>query len=100
MAEDERRDQEEVGIAIANELVEFANDKLDTGVGPMAIASALRHAAANFTAFAFHATGDPLDGESVVNDFLRFLQFYDSHHRGKARPMTGLERLVEQVERE
>ena len=100
MAEEEKSGQEEVSIGIANELVEFANNKLDAGVHPMVVASALRHAAANFTAFAFRATGDPLDTESIMEDFLRFLQLYDNHHRGEARPMTGLERLVKQVERE
>ncbi len=100
MAEEERSGQEEVSIGIANELVEFANNKLGAGVNPMVVASALRHAAANFTAFAFRATHGPLDTESIMEDFLRFLQFYDSHHRGGARPMTGLERLVKQVEKE
>ena len=100
MAEDERSGQEGVSRGIANELVEFANNKLDAGNHPMVIASALRHAAANFTAFAFRATDDPLDTESIMQDFLRFLQFYDSHHRGEARPMTGLEMLVKQVEKE
>ncbi len=48
MAEEERSDQEEeVSRGIANELVEFANNKLDAGIYPMVIASALRHAAAN-----------------------------------------------------
>ena len=100
MAEDERSGQEEVSRGIANELVEFANNKLDAGIHPMVIASALRHAAANFTAFAFSATDDPLDTERILEDFLRFLRLYDSHHRGEARPMMGLERLVQQVERE
>ena len=100
MAEEERSGQEEVSRGIANELVEFANNKLNAGNHPMVIASALRHAAANFTAFAFSVTDDPLDTESIMEDFLRFLQFYDSHHRGEARPMTGLEMLVKQVERE
>ena len=100
MAEEASSGQEEVSLGIANELVEFANNKLDAGVHPMVMASGLRHAAANFTAFAFRASGDPLDTESIMEDFSRFLQFYDSHHRGKARPMTGLERLVNQVERE
>ncbi len=99
MAEEERSGQE-VSLGIANELVEFANNKLGAGVNPMVVASALRHAAANFTAFAFSATDDPLDTESIVEDFLRCLQFYDSQHRGEARPMTGLERLVKQVEGE
>ncbi len=97
MAEEERSGENEVSLNIANELVEFANSKVDAGVHPMVVASALRHAAANFTAFAFRATDDPLDTESIVGDFLQFLQFYDSRHRGEARPMTALERLVEQV---
>ena len=100
MAEEERSGQDEVSRGIANELVEFANGKLEAGIHPLVIASALRHGAANFTAFAFSATGDPLDTESILEDFLRFLRLYDSHHRGEARPMTGLERLVQQVERE
>jgi hypothetical protein len=100
MAEEERSDQEEVSLGIANELVEFANSKVDAGVDPMVVASALRHAAANFTAFAFRATDDPLDTESIMGDFLQFLQFYDSRHRGEAPQMTGLEMLVKQVERE
>ncbi len=100
MAEEERSGQEEVSLGIANELVEFANNKLDAEIQPMVIASALRHAAANFTAFAFRATDDPLDTESIMGDFLQFLQFYDSHHRGEAPQMTGLEMLVKQVERE
>ncbi len=100
MAEEERSDQEKVSLGIANELVEFANSKVDAGVDPMVVASALRHAAANVTAFAFRATDDPLDTEGIMGDFLQFLQYYDSHHRGEARPMTGLERLVKQVERE
>ncbi len=97
MAEEERSGENEVSLGIANELVEFANSKVDAGVHPMVVASALRHAAANFTAFAFRATDDPLDTEGIVGDFLQFLQFYDSRHRGEARPMTALERLVEQV---
>ena len=100
MAEKERSGQEEVSLGIANELVEFANNKLGAGIHPMVIASALRHAAANFTAFAFRATDDTLDTESIMEDFLRFLRLYDSHHRREERPMTGLESLVKQVERE
>jgi len=100
MAEKERSGQEKVSTAIANELVEFANNKLDAGIRPMVIASAMRHAAANFTVFAFRATDDPLNTESIMADFLQFLRFYDSHHRDEAHPMTDLERLVKQVERE
>ena len=86
---------------MANEFVDFANDKLAPGIDPMVIASAIRHAAANFTAFAYaHGTGDPLDTGSILEEFLRLLEGYDKHHRGKARPVTALERLVEQVKNE
>ncbi len=100
MAEEQTSDQEEVSLGIANELVEFANNKLDAGVHPTVIALALRHAAANFTAFAFRAADDPLETERIIEDFLQFLHFYDSRHRGEAGSMTGLERLVKQVEKE
>jgi len=35
-----------------------------------------------------------------MEDFLQALEFYDEQHRGKAPPMTSLERLVEQVKSE
>jgi hypothetical protein len=64
------------------------------------IAAALRHAAANFTAFAFRATEDPLNTEDIMEEFSRFLHYYGGHHRGDTHPMTPLERLVKQVENE
>ncbi len=97
MAKEGRSGENEVSLRIANELVEFANNNLDAGIHPVVIASAFRHAAANFTAFAYHGTDDPLDTERIIEEFLQLLEFYDSRHRGKARPMTALERLVEQV---
>ena len=86
---------------LANELIDFANDKLATGIHPIVIASALRHAAANFTAFAYtHGTDEPLATQSIMEEFLRTLGHYEDLHRGDARPMTALERLVEQVKGE
>ena len=86
---------------LANELIEFANNKLAAGIHSTVIASAFRHAAANFTAFAYaHGTDDPLATESIMEEFRRMLEFYENHHRGEARPMTALERLVERVKSE
>ena len=86
---------------LANELIEFANNKMAAGIHPIVIASAFRHAAANFTAFAYaHSTDDPLATESIMEEFLRRLEFYDNHHRGETSPMTALERLVERVKSE
>ena len=88
-------------IEIANELITFANDKQEAGIHPTVIAAAFRHAAANFTAFAYaHDTNKPLATERIMEDFLLTLEFYDEQHRGKAPPMTSLEKLVKQVKSE
>ena len=101
MPEEGRNDENEANLRMANEFVEIANDKLATGIHPMEIASAIRHAAANFTAFAYaHGSDDALDTASVMEEFQRLLENYDKRHRDKARPMTDLERLVEQVKNE
>ena len=86
---------------LANELINFANNKLASGIHPIVIAAAYRHAAANFTAFAYaFGIDDPAATESIMDEFLRMLGFYENHHRSEARPMTALERLVEQVKSE
>tara|TARA_B110000263_G_C14813936_1_gene287664 strand:+ start:199 stop:516 length:318 start_codon:yes stop_codon:yes gene_type:complete len=88
-------------IEIANELINFANDKQEAGIHPTVIAAAFRHAAANFTAFAYaDDTNKPLATERIMEDFLQALEFYDEQHRGKAPPMTSLEKLVKQVKSE
>ena len=101
MTEEGRSGENQAGTRIANEFVEFANNMLDAEIHPIAIASAFRHAAANFTAFA-HAqgAGDPLPTESIMEEFLRLLESYDAHQRRKAPPMSSLERLVERVKNE
>ena len=97
-----RSDDKETSLRMANELVKIANDKLETGLHPLDIASAIRHSGANFTAFAYaQGTDDALDTQSVMEEFLQWLEHYDKLHREKkARPLTDLERLVEQVKNE
>ncbi len=46
MAKEGRSGENEVSLRIANELVEFANNKLEAGIDPVVIAAAFRHAAA------------------------------------------------------
>ena len=88
-------------IERANELITFENDKQEAGIHPTVIAAAFRHAAANFTAFAYaDNTNKPLATERIMEDFLQALEFYDEQHRGKAPPMTSLEKLVKQVKSE
>ena len=88
-------------IEIANELITFANDKQEAGLHPTVIAAAFRHAAANFTAYAYaHGTNDPLATESIMGDFRQALEFYDERHRGDTPSKTSLERIIEQAKRE
>ena len=84
MAEKRRSDDNEASLRMANEVVKIANDKLATGMHPLDIASAIRHAGANFTAFAYaQATNDPLDTASVMEEFQQLLEYYDKHHQEK-----------------
>lgn len=101
MTEEERREEGQASLRLADEFIELANDKLAAGLHPLLIATAMRHAAANFTAFAqASATDHPLDTEEILAECRRWLESYDSHHRDRARALTPLERLVEQVEKE
>jgi hypothetical protein len=100
MAEEEGSGQGSASTVIANELIEFANNKLEAGVDVAVIAAAMRHAAANFTAFALDATEAPFNTEDIVKEFVEWLHQYDGRLRSDARPMTPLEKLVKQVEDE
>ena len=100
MAEEEGSGQDSASTVIANEIIEFANDKLEAGVDATVIAAGMRHAAANFTAFALDATEPPLYTEDIVKEFVEWLHHYDGRLRSGARPLTPLEKLVKQVEDE
>ena len=84
MTEKGRSDDNEASLGMANEVVKIANDKLATGMHPLDSAASIRHAGANFTAFA-HAQGsdDALDTASVMEEFRQWLEYYDKHHREK-----------------
>ena len=91
----------ELGLDIANELIGYANNKLEQGGDPVVIADGLRHAAANFTAFAAVHAGDAfLSPEQVAQEFQSMLAYYAERHNVEQKPMTGLEKLVETVKNE
>ena len=100
MAEEEGSGQDSASTVIANEIIEFANDKLEAGVDATVIAAGMRHAAANFTAFALDATEPPLYTEDIVKEFVEWLHYYDDRLQSSARRMTPLEKLIKQVEDE
>lgn len=94
-------------VQIANQIINVANTRLQDGLTADVVALGLRHAAANFSAFAeFHRRdeGAEPDLAMIVEEFTRFLEYYMSRHGGDGTPdggpRGGLEQLIEQVKSE
>lgn len=94
-------DDETLSVQIANQIINVANTRLQDGIEPAEVATGLRHAAANFTAFVtkrgLGATSDP--GE-LVEEFARLLEYYLGRHGEEEKPAQGLSDLIEQAKNE
>lgn len=99
MAEDS--DEMTLGVQIANQFINTANDRIGKGAAPDTVANALRHAAGNFSAFVAVRSDDP---EDVIDDWARefkeTMDYYLPLHRKNLEPKTGLELLVDNVKKE
>ena len=91
-----------ISIQLANQVINAANSHLEDGMRIDAIAAGLRHAAANFSAFAHHNSGgDEEQLAPIVEDFLQMFEYYLERHAPKQpRPRNGLSDLIEQAKRE
>jgi hypothetical protein len=88
-------------LKIANDLIGFANDRMEEGADPLDIAAAMRNAGANFSAFArARASAKDLTVQAVVEEFSHWLAHYDSHHQIHTQPLTMLEQLVQDAKKE
>ncbi|MBT4888136.1 MAG: DUF3144 domain-containing protein [Rhodospirillales bacterium] len=75
--------EEELSTYLANEIVSLANSKLGAGLSLSSIATALRHAAANFSAFShIQNNEDPLQQETLKQEFSDLLNYYLELHAG------------------
>ena len=93
--------QESEGVQIANEIINLANARLESGVTAEEVASGLRHAAANFSAFAFYGSEKtPKDPNDMVNEFINYFEHYLDVHRPKDPPVHGLSQLIDKVKSE
>ena len=101
---------ESASVQFANDMISQANSALEKGAGVDDISAGLRHAAANFSAFACthtappeNADEDPLPGQ-MVEEFARMLSYYLDVHKPQTQPQTqpadGLKNLIEQVKNE
>jgi len=92
---------ETLGVQIANQIINIANTRLEDGLPADEIAIGLRHAAANFSAFAyFRSENRDIDPNAIVDEFINQLTHYLDRHQPAEQPAQGLHQLVEQAKNE
>ena len=100
--EPQSSDNNTLSVQFANQVINVANSRLEDGMAPMLIASGLRHAAANFSAFVHHQSGggdEELSG--IVGDFLQAFEYYlDRHSPESERNSGGLRELINRAKNE
>ncbi len=91
-------------MQIANQIINLANARLQEGAPGDEVALGLRHAAANFSAFAEHHRQDGGDIGRIAGEFANFLEYYLERHgangQPKEAPAAGLQQLIKQVKDE
>ena len=92
------QDDPTLAMQIANQFISIANARLDDGVDPHDLATAMRHEAANFSAFA--AAQDSIDPKLLVGEFAEMLDFYAERHQPAEDTAGGLFQLIEQAKKE
>lgn len=89
------------GIAIANAIIDMANTALEDGATAPEIAAGLRHAAANFSAFAFFTQDPPRDPNPVAEEFVTMFEHYLNRHKPAEAPAgQGLAGVIAQAKKD
>jgi hypothetical protein len=92
---------ETLSVQIANQIINIANSRHEDGLPVDVIAAGLRHAAANFSAFAFfRAEKKNADPDAIANEFVNLLINYLERHKPKEQSTPGLYKLIEQAKNE
>lgn len=90
--------QKTLSVQIANQIVNIANNQLEGGTPALEIAAGLRHAAANFSAFAISQSKTDTEGpQKLVDDFIHCFEYYLERHASSDKPQGGLFKLIEDV---
>ena len=93
--------QESLSVQIANQIIEIANSRCGDGSPADEVAAGLRHAAANFSAFAyFRSENRDFDANAITDEFVNFLTRYLELHQPAEQPAQGLYQLIEQAKNE
>ncbi len=104
----DRPEDDTFSMQIANQIINIANAHMQEGAPGDEIALGLRHAAANFSAFAEHHRQDGGDPGRIAEEFANFLEYYLGQHGAHSQPQgghvgepaAGLAQLVKQVKDE
>jgi hypothetical protein len=92
---------ESLSVQVANQIINIANARQEDGLPVDDIAAGLRHAAANFSAFAyFQSENKDFDPNAIANEFVDFLTHYLDLHKPEEKPRHGLYDLIEQAKNE
>jgi len=95
----DQEDRHTLSIQLANQIINMANNRLQEGVDPIDIAAGMRHAAANFSAFAVANSEKPdeVDPMLFAEEFMQIYAYYLEKHATPKQVESGLEALVKQV---
>jgi len=92
---------ESESVSLANHIINLANDSLEDGHSIEDVAESLRHAAANFSAFAFFRNEQmPKDPNQTVEKFISLFEHYLDAHRPAEEPAQGLAQIIAQAKNE
>ena len=92
-------DEQTLSVQIANQIIGVANKRLEAGLPAVEIANGLRHAAANFSAFADANSSDKdLDPNALAEEFLQTYAYYLERHRPQKTAPSNLDALIRQAQ--
>ncbi len=86
---------------LANQIIDLANASMESGVAAADIAQGLRHAAANFSAYAFfrleQSSKEAKDPNYIVEDFLSSFEYYLGLHQPQETAQAAPQSLAETI---
>ena len=87
--------QQTLSMSLANEIINLANSNLEKGFPVEEIADGLRHAAANFSGYAFFRSEEmPKDPNLVVENFVSMFEYYLDAHKPAEEAGAGLAQTI------
>lgn len=89
------------GTPLANQIIDLANGGLEKGLSVEEVAEGLRHAAANFSAFAFFRSEElPKDPNKTVENFISLFEYYLGQHKPEEPEPQGLFQTIAQAKKD